>query len=114
MTARGNRDKVIIATKVGGPTGVHETDSSRRHILEGVEKSLERLQTNYIDLYYLHYDDEKTPIEETLRTFHELVKAGKVNTLRFQIFLRSDFVNHWNFQRKTTFLNIRHCSLCTI
>ncbi|EIJ37593.1 MULTISPECIES: aldo/keto reductase [Flavobacteriaceae] len=78
MKARGNRDKVIIATKVGGPTGVHETDSSRRHILEGVEKSLERLQTNYIDLYYLHYDDEKTPIEETLRTFHELVKAGKV------------------------------------
>ncbi len=78
MKTRGNRDKIIIATKVGGPTGVNETDSSRKHILEAVEKSLKRLQTDYIDLYYLHYDDGKTPVEETLRAFDELVKAGKV------------------------------------
>ena len=78
MKARGNRDQMIIATKVGGPTGVNEPDIGRKHIMETVDKSLERLQTDYIDLYYLHYDDEKTPVEETLRAFDELVKAGKV------------------------------------
>lgn len=78
MKARGNRNEVIIATKVGGPTGVHEMDNSREHILKTVEKSLERLQTDYIDLYYLHYDDGKTPVSEILGTFDELVKAGKV------------------------------------
>lgn len=78
LKARNNRDKVIIATKVGGPTGVNETDTSRKHILETVEKSLKRLQTDYIDVYYTHYDDEKTPIEETLSTYDELIKQGKV------------------------------------
>ncbi|MCC2590843.1 aldo/keto reductase [Chryseobacterium sp. MFBS3-17] len=78
MKSRGNRDQVIIATKVGGPTGEHETNSGREHILKTVEKSLERLQTDYIDLYYLHYDDGKTPVAETLDTFDELVKTGKV------------------------------------
>ena len=78
MKERNNREQMIIATKVGGQTGVHEIDSSRAHILETVEKSLKRLQTDYIDLYYLHYDDEKTSVEETLRTFDELIKAGKI------------------------------------
>lgn len=81
MKARGNRDQMIIATKVGGATGVHEIDNSRKHILETVEKSLERLQTDYIDLYYLHNDDGKTPVEEILGTFDELVKSGKVKHL---------------------------------
>src|SRR5690606_16788574 len=81
MKARGNRDQVIIGTKVGGPTGVHEMDNSREHILKTVEKSLERLQTDYIDLYYLHYDDGKTPVGEILRTFDELVKEGKVKQI---------------------------------
>ena len=78
MQARNNREQMIIATKVGGPTGEHGIDTSRKHILASVEKSLKRLQTDYIDLYYLHYDDEKTPVEETLRAFDELVKSGKV------------------------------------
>lgn len=78
MKSRNNRDKIIIATKSGGPTGVNEIDTSREHILASVEKSLERLQTDYIDLYYLHYDDEKTPVEETLRAYDELIKAGKI------------------------------------
>lgn len=78
MKARGNRDQVVIATKVGGPTGVNEMDISRKHIMETVEKSLNRLQTDYIDLYYTHYDDEKTPIEETLGAYDELIKAGKI------------------------------------
>lgn len=79
MKARGNRDKIIIATKAGGPTGVkNEIDASRKHLMESVDKSLERLQTDYIDLYYLHYDDEKTPVAETLEAFAEMVKSGKV------------------------------------
>lgn len=78
MKARDNRDKIIIATKSGGPTGVNEIDSSRKHIMESVGNSLERLQTDYIDLYYLHYDDEKTPVGETLSAYDELIKAGKI------------------------------------
>jgi len=78
LKARGNRNKVVIATKVGGPTGVNNIDVSRKHILEAVEKSLERLQTDYIDLYYTHYDNEKTPVEETLGAYDELIKAGKI------------------------------------
>lgn len=78
MKARGNRNRVIIATKVGGPTGVNEIDTSRKHILASVDKSLKRLQTDYIDLYYTHYDDEKTPVEETLSAYAELIKAGKI------------------------------------
>lgn len=78
MKARNNRDKVIIATKVGGATGVNKVDTSRKHILETVEKSLKRLQTDYIDIYYTHYDDEKTPIEETLGAYDELIKQGKI------------------------------------
>lgn len=79
MKARGNREQMIIATKAGGPTGVKdEIDASRKHLMESVDKSLERLQTDYIDLYYLHYDDEKTPVSETLETFAEMVKSGKV------------------------------------
>lgn len=81
MKARGNRDKIIIATKVGGETGEHVIDASRNHILETVEKSLKRLQTDYIDLYYLHFDDGTTPVEETLSAFDELVKSGKVKEI---------------------------------
>ena len=50
----------------------------RKHILQAVENSLRRLQTDHIDLYQAHWPDEKTPIEETLRAFDELVKQGKV------------------------------------
>ena len=81
MKARGNRDRIIIATKVGGETGEHGIDASRKHILETVEKSLKRLQTDYIDLYYLHFDDGKTAVEETLSAFDELVKLGKVKEI---------------------------------
>ena len=51
MKSRGNRDQIIMATKVGGETGTHPVDTSKKHILEAVDKSLKRLQTDYIDLY---------------------------------------------------------------
>jgi aryl-alcohol dehydrogenase-like predicted oxidoreductase len=80
MTARGNRRGVIIATKVMGPMGPgpNDTGLSRQHIVEGVEDSLRRLQTDFIDLYQAHWDDRDTPLEETLRAFDDLVRQGKV------------------------------------
>lgn len=78
LKSRGNRNKLVIATKVGSETKKHGYDISRKHILKSVEESLQRLQTDYIDLYYTHFDDNATPIEETLSAHDELVKAGKV------------------------------------
>ncbi len=75
---RGQRDKRIIATKVGSETKEHGFDISREHILKSAEASLQRLQTDYIDLYYTHFDDEKTPVEETLSAYDELIRTGKV------------------------------------
>lgn len=74
----GKRNDIVLATKVGGENGVHPVDTSKKHILEAVNKSLQRLQTDHIDLYYTHFDDEKTPVEETLEAYDEIIKAGKV------------------------------------
>jgi aryl-alcohol dehydrogenase-like predicted oxidoreductase len=73
MAARGNRDDIVLATKVGSDGGL-----SARNIREHVEGSLRRLQTDRIDLYYSHKDDGTVPVEETLRAYDELVRAGKV------------------------------------
>ena len=80
MNARKNRQRVIVATKVMGPMGPGPNDFglSRMHIMEGVEASLRRLQTDYIDLYQAHWDDRETPLDETLRAFDDLVRQGKV------------------------------------
>ncbi len=78
MKERGNRDRMVIATKVGSETKEHGFDISRKHILKSVDESLKRLQTDYIDLYYTHFDDNVTPVEETLEAYQEIVKAGKV------------------------------------
>lgn len=78
MKSRGNRQDLVVATKVGSETNEHTSDISRKHILQSVDESLQRLQTDYIDLYYTHFDDEKTPVEETLSAYDEIIKAGKV------------------------------------
>jgi len=77
------RDQVVIATKVRFPTGQgpNEVGLSRKHILAGVDASLRRLGTDYIDLYQVHSWDPKTPLEETLSTLDGLVKSGKVRYL---------------------------------
>jgi aryl-alcohol dehydrogenase-like predicted oxidoreductase len=67
---KGRRAEAIIATKFSSP--------SRQHIIKAVEASLKRLDTDYIDLYYVHFPDAAVPIEETLRTLDSLVKSGKV------------------------------------
>jgi aryl-alcohol dehydrogenase-like predicted oxidoreductase len=75
-----SREKLIIATKVRGAMGEGPNDQglSRYHIMNSVEASLRRLQTDYIDLYQVHWPDEETPLEETMETLSDLVRSGKV------------------------------------
>jgi aryl-alcohol dehydrogenase-like predicted oxidoreductase len=77
------RDDLVIATKVRFPMSDKPNDVglSRKHILSGVDRSLRRLQTDYIDLYQVHAWDPITPLEETLSTLDDLVRAGKVRYL---------------------------------
>lgn len=81
MKERRNRDKVIVATKVGMEMSAQEKGLSRRWIVAAVENSLKRLQTDYIDLYQAHRDDEATPQDETAEAFGALVKSGKVRVI---------------------------------
>lgn len=78
MRARGNRDSVTLITKVGHDMGQGHHDLSADYIAQGCEASLRRLQTDRIDLYFSHFDDERTEPEETLRAYEKLVQAGKV------------------------------------
>ena len=81
MKERGNRQQVVIATKVGSEMGPGFRGLSRAHILRSVEDSLRRLRTDHIDLYQSHYDDRATPIEETLGAYEKLIKEGKVRAI---------------------------------
>lgn len=80
MSTRKNRDRVVIATKIGSRMGTapNARGLSQRYIMEEVEASLKRLQTDYIDLYQAHQDDQDTPLDETLGAFNDLVRQGKV------------------------------------
>jgi len=91
---RGKRDRFIVATKCFVPTGPAPFDSgnSRKHILDAVEASLRRLQTDYIDLYQLHGYDPATPIDETLGALDDLVHQGKVRYLGCSNFLTYQLV----------------------
>jgi aryl-alcohol dehydrogenase-like predicted oxidoreductase len=80
MRERGNRRDVVLATKVRGTMwpGPNGAGLSRKHIVEAVEDSLRRLQTDYIDLYQAHAFDPAVPIGETLQAFDDVVRQGKV------------------------------------
>ncbi|HEU5231097.1 MAG TPA: aldo/keto reductase [Ktedonobacteraceae bacterium] len=80
MAQRKNRERVVIATKVGSrmANDPNAQGLSRRHIMQSCENSLRRLQTDYIDLYQAHIDDQNAPLEETLQAFNDLVQQGKV------------------------------------
>jgi aryl-alcohol dehydrogenase-like predicted oxidoreductase len=81
FSERKNRDKIILSTKVGSQTKEHPKNNSKKFILESVESSLRRLRTDYIDLYQTHFDDEITPVEETLSAYQQLIKEGKVRAI---------------------------------
>ncbi|MCU6798064.1 aldo/keto reductase [Paenibacillus sp. WQ 127069] len=103
----GRRSDVILATKVRFATAnnVNHVGLSRKHILDGVEASLRRLKTDYIDLYQMHVWDQITPIEETLRTLDDLVTSGKVryigcsNFLAYQIMKSLGISDHNRYAR---------------
>src|SRR4051794_22222760 len=78
MKDRGNRKDVIVATKLGSPMGEGKQGLSKKYMVQAVEESLQRLQTDYIDLYQSHRDDQETPLEEIMAAFDDLVKQGKV------------------------------------
>jgi len=77
----GKRDKIVLATKLGSEMGEGMKGLSAKYMVEAVEASLKRLQTDYIDLYQSHRDDPDTPQEETAEAFDRLVKAGKVRAI---------------------------------
>jgi aryl-alcohol dehydrogenase-like predicted oxidoreductase len=81
LAKRNCRGKVVIATKLGMKMGPDSHGLSRRYMRIAVERSLQRLATDYIDLYQAHSDDEDTPLEETLGAFAELIDEGKVRAI---------------------------------
>jgi len=81
LKARGNRDKIVLATKLGIEMAPGKKGLSRAYMQTAVEDSLRRLQTDYIDLYQSHRDDPETPIEETLSAYADLIKQGKVREI---------------------------------
>ncbi|WP_068598647.1 aldo/keto reductase [Vaginella massiliensis] len=79
LKTRGNREQLVLATKVGGRNLIQDKpNTTKEHIVKEIEDSLRRLQTDYIDLYQTHYDDENTAVEETLSAYDHLIKEGKV------------------------------------
>ena len=80
---KGRRQDFIIATKGFVPTGpgVNEKGLSRAHLLDAIEGSLRRLDSDYIDLYWVHYWDPETPLEETMRALDDMVRQGKIRYL---------------------------------
>lgn len=86
---KGRRDEVILATKVGLKIGQkpNEGGLSRKHILSQIKQSLESLETDFIDIYYLHRFDWETPYEETVRTLNDLVRQGKIRYIACSNFM---------------------------
>jgi aryl-alcohol dehydrogenase-like predicted oxidoreductase len=81
LKSRGGRERVVVATKVGMKMGSGDEGLSPKWIATEVERSLKRLQTDYIDLYQAHRDDAMTPLEDTLQAFAKLIEQGKVRAI---------------------------------
>lgn len=97
---RGKREKVIIATKVGSDMGQGRPDLSKKWMLQEVEASLQRLQTDYIDLYQSHFDDLTTPVGETLEAYAQLIREGKVRAIGASNFSRERLQEALQYSRE--------------
>jgi aryl-alcohol dehydrogenase-like predicted oxidoreductase len=100
---KGRRDKIVLATKVHGPMGEdpNQQGNSRRWIMQAVEASLRRLQTDHIDLYQIHRPSPDTDIEETLSALTDLMRAGKVRAIGSSTFPASEIVEaQWVAERR--------------
>jgi aryl-alcohol dehydrogenase (NADP+) len=99
MADRGHHDRIVVATKVGGGRGT--VRNLRAETITGeAHASLERLQTDCIDLYYAHFDDEATPLEESLGAFDALVRAGTVRHLGASNYTPERLTAALEFQRE--------------
>ena len=89
------RDEVVLATKVFMPMGEKPNQGglSRKHIMEAIDASLRRLDTEYVDLYHIHRWDNETPIEETMEALHDVVKAGKA------LYIGASSMYTWQFAK---------------
>jgi aryl-alcohol dehydrogenase-like predicted oxidoreductase len=100
---KGKRDRIVLATKVHGPMGEdpNQQGNSRRWIMQAVEASLRRLQTDHIDLYQIHRPSPETDIEETLSALTDLMRAGKVRAIGSSTFPASEIVEaQWVAERR--------------
>lgn len=109
---KGKRDRFIIATKAVGRVGDAPWDqgSSRKHLLDAIDASLRRLNTDYIDLYQLHSDDPSTPLDETLEALDTIVRAGKVRYIGVSNFLAyrlSRALGRTDVRKLTRFVSIQ-------
>lgn len=119
LADRGNRSDVVIATKMGGRAKDAPMSSAPEHIRRECERSLKRLRTDYIDLYYFHCDDRKVPLEDQLGTMQELIEEGKIRHVGASNFkawrlaeaaVISEFKKYCNFsavQQRYTYLRPR-------
>jgi aryl-alcohol dehydrogenase (NADP+) len=91
-----SRERVVVATKVFNPMGAapNERGLSRKHIMHGIDNSLRRLGTDYVDLYQIHRFDPQTPIEETIEALHDVVKAGKARYIGASSMFAWQFANY--------------------
>lgn len=106
LKSRGNRQRYVIASKVFFPAddkGPNDTGLTRKHIFDQIDRSLKRLQTDYLDLYQTHCWDESTPLDETLRAMDDLISAGKIRYVGASNWMPSQLVranmladrHHW-------------------
>lgn len=114
LKENGRRHEILLATKVGMPRGKGPNlgGSSRREIMDQIEASLTRLQTDYVDLYQIHTLDAATPMEETLRALDDLVRSGKVRYIGTSNYVAWELMKALGMSKRehlTKFVSVQPC-----
>ena len=113
LKARGGRDRVVIATKLGSDMGDGKKGLSPGYMVRAVEDSLSRLQTDHIDLYRSHRDDPDTPMDQVLETYQRLIQQGKVRAIGASNFTAARLAEAQGPAGGSTCRATRRCSRCT-